>query len=63
VLCGHTHRDAAGRLGEVPVRSMPSVAVDLRLGCFAAELSSAPLYSLHRLEGGRALASELRAAG
>jgi len=62
MFCGHTHRNVAGEVGEVLVRSMPSVAVDLRLGSYPAELQSVPLYTLHRLDGERGLVSELRAA-
>lgn len=62
LLCGHAHRDAAGEVGGIPVASMPSVAVDLRLGSYPEEFQSAPLYKLHRLDAGRRLVSELRAA-
>ena len=62
MLCGHSHRDVAGRVGEVPVRSMPSVAVDLRLGSYPAEFGSVPLYKLHRFDGERGFISVLRAA-
>jgi Icc protein len=62
IFCGHAHRDAVGRVGDVPARSMPSVAVDLRLGSYPPELQSAPLYKLHRFDGGRGFVSELRAA-
>jgi 3',5'-cyclic AMP phosphodiesterase CpdA len=62
MFCGHSHRNVGGRVGETPIRSMPSVAVDLRLGPYPAELASVPLYMLHRLDGERGFVSEVRAA-
>ena len=62
IFCGHTHRNVAGTVGAVPASSMPSVAVDLRLGEFAAEVDSIPLYKLHRLDAAGGLVSEIRAA-
>jgi 3',5'-cyclic AMP phosphodiesterase CpdA len=62
IFCGHTHRDAAGAVAEVPVSSMPSVAVDLRLGRYPGEFQSIPLYKIHRLDGRRRFVSEIRAA-
>jgi 3',5'-cyclic AMP phosphodiesterase CpdA len=62
MFCGHSHRNVAGRVGETAVRSMPSVAVDLRLGSYPSELASVPLYALHRFDGERGLVSEIRAA-
>ena len=62
LFCGHTHRNVAGEVGDAPVSSMPSVAVDLRLGQFPAELGSVPLYKIHRYSAERGLASEIRAA-
>lgn len=62
IFCGHTHRETAGELGAVRVSSMPSVAVDLRLGQYATEFQSAPLYKVHRFDARHGLASEIRAA-
>ncbi len=62
VFCGHAHRDAAGEIAGVPVSSMPSVAVDLRLGSYSDELQSVPLYKLHRLDAQQRFVSEIRAA-
>jgi len=60
-FCGHTHRNAAGEIAKVPVSSMPSVAVDLRLGTYPVELQSVPLYKLHRFDGQRRVVTEIRA--
>ena len=62
MFCGHSHRNVAGHVGDVQVRSMPSVAVDLRLGRYPAELESVPLYKLHRFDGEHGFVSETRAA-
>jgi 3',5'-cyclic AMP phosphodiesterase CpdA len=62
MFCGHSHRNVAGRVGDVPVRSMPSVAIDLRLGSYPPELQSVPVYTLHRFDGERSFVSEIRAA-
>ena len=62
IFCGHTHRNAAGEVAEVPVSSMPSVAVDLRLGQFPAEFEAIPLYKIHRFGAQSGLVSEIRAA-
>ena len=62
IFCGHAHRNVAGKVGGVPVRSMPSVAVDLRLGSYPVEFLLAPLYKLHRFEGERGFVSEIRSA-
>jgi 3',5'-cyclic-AMP phosphodiesterase len=61
-FCGHSHRSAAGKLGEVLVSSAPSVAIDLRLGEFPDEFQSAPLYQIHRFDARTGFISELRAA-
>lgn len=60
-FCGHAHRDAAGKIAGVPVRSTPSVAIDLRLGDYPPEFENIPLYKVHRFDAGRRLVSELRA--
>lgn len=62
-FCGHSHRVAAGMIGDVPVSSMPSVAVDLRLGDYPDAFRSIPLYKLHRFDAKQGFVSEIRAAG
>lgn len=51
IFCGHTHRDTGGEIAGVPVSSMPSVAVDLRLGRYPEAVRSAALYKIHRFDG------------
>jgi 3',5'-cyclic AMP phosphodiesterase CpdA len=62
MFCGHTHRNAAGEVGGVPVSSMPSVAVDLRLGRYPPALDAVPIYKLHRVDAEQGVVSEIRAA-
>lgn len=62
LFCGHTHRDSGGEIASVPVSSMPSVAVDLRLGSYPDEVQSAPLYKIHAFNGRDGFVSETRAA-
>ena len=62
IFCGHTHRDTAGEIAEVPVSSMPSVAVDLRLGRYPEEFQSVPLYKIHRFDGHHDFVSTTQAA-
>lgn len=62
MLCGHTHRDTAGEIGGVSVSSMPSVAVDLRLGDYPASVDGVPLYKIHEIDADRGIVGETRAA-
>lgn len=62
-FCGHTHRATMGRIGELPVSSTPSVAVDLRLGNYPDDSQSIPIYQVHRFDGMQGFVSELRPAG
>ena len=61
IFCGHTHRDAVGDVGGVPASSMPSVAVEMRLGRYPAEFRSSPICKVHRFAAGRGFVSEIRA--
>ncbi|MEK9673903.1 MAG: metallophosphoesterase [Rhodospirillaceae bacterium] len=62
ILCGHAHRDAGGVIAGVAASSIPSVAIDLRLGDFAPEMEESPLFQLHRFDDAGAVATEIRAA-
>ena len=63
VFCGHAHRDATGKIGDVPVSIVPSVAIDLRLGRYPDEFCSVPLYQVHRFDARNGFVTEIRAAG
>lgn len=62
-FCGHTHRATTGMIGNVPVSSTPSVAVDLRLGDYPDAHQSVPLYQVHAFDGTDRFISEMRPAG
>ena len=51
VFTGHAHRDASGMIAGVPAQSVPSVAIDLRLGTYSGAAEAAPVYFIHRFDG------------
>ncbi len=59
-FCGHSHRDVSGVIGGVPISSMPSVAVDKRLGDFPDTMRSSPVYRIHRYDADSGFISETR---
>ena len=59
---GHAHRDAMGLIAGIPVSSVPSVAIDLRLGEFPGAAATAPVYQIHRFDGDRRFVTETRTA-
>ena len=62
IFCGHSHREFSSPICGIPVRTMPSVAVDLRLGEFTAEQEDRPLITLHRFGNAGGVESEAVAA-
>jgi Icc protein len=58
---GHAHRDARGMIAGVSAQSVPSVAIDLRLGAYSGAAETAPVYHVHRFEG-RSFTTESRIA-
>ena len=63
LFCGHSHRLAEGRVGPATVSTMPSVAVDLRLGDYPDDQAGRPLIQLHRYAPGEGFTTETIAAG
>jgi 3',5'-cyclic AMP phosphodiesterase CpdA len=61
-FCGHSHREAEGKIAGVPASCVPSVAVDLRLGDFPGVAEDAPLYQIHRFDPRTGFVTETRAA-
>jgi len=59
---GHAHRDSAGLIAHVAASSVPSVAIDLRLGDFPEAAEAAPVFQLHTYKGGQGFVTETRAA-
>lgn len=62
VFSGHAHRAASGMIANVPASSVPSVAIDLRLGAFSGAAETAPVYHIHRLDDEGSLVTETRIA-
>ena len=62
MFCGHSHREATGAIGPIPVSSMPSVAVDLRLGAQPAAFRSEPIFKVHTFDGNGGFSSEFHGA-
>ena len=62
VFCGHAHRQFFEMLGDIPVSTLPSIAVDLRFGEYPAEQANAPLFQLHRYAPENGFTTETLAA-
>ena len=63
LICGHVHWPVQDEWSGVPVRVMPSVAVDLRKGVDESVAKGRPIYFMHRLSADGCLDSEPRTAG
>ncbi len=50
LFCGHSHRDFQSEFAGIPAGTMPSIAVDLRLGAFPAEHADRALVFVHRFD-------------
>ncbi len=46
VYCGHSHRRAHDRIGDVPVTTIPALAIDLRRGAIPASLHNRPIFDV-----------------
>jgi 3',5'-cyclic AMP phosphodiesterase CpdA len=53
LLCGHAHRATEVDLGGITASTMPSIAVDLRMGEDPARTPSPPRFQVHRYESAR----------
>ena len=62
LICGHVHWPIQDEWSGVPVRVMPSVAVDLRKGVDESIAKGRPIYFLHSLSADGRLDSEPRTA-
>jgi Icc protein len=60
VFCGHVHRSTSGRIGMIPVMVAPCTATTLRKGDYPPQMSSRPVYHLHRLDADCGLITEVR---
>lgn len=60
VFCGHVHRSTAGRIGAIPVMVAPCTATTLRKGDYPLQMSSRPVYHLHRFDPAGGFVTEVR---
>jgi len=60
VCCGHAHRCYITDVANTRASTLPSIAVDLRLGEYPEDLQSTPLYQLHRFHPDIGFVSETR---
>lgn len=50
LFCGHVHRGVAGSIGDIPCLVMPCISTSLRRGDYPTELTTCPIYHLHKYE-------------
>ncbi len=62
IFCGHAHRCYTTEVAQVKASTMPSVAVDLRLGDYPEAMQDQPLYQVHRFYPDIGFCSETRIA-
>ena len=60
IFCGHAHRDFVSDFADARAVTVPSIAVDLRLGDFPETMDDAPVYQIHSYHPGRGFLSETR---
>ena len=51
LFCGHTHRCSNGKILGIPASTVPSIAIDLRLGDVPEGAEFAPVYQIHKFDG------------
>ncbi len=62
LFCGHAHRNSNGEFLGIPAGTIPSIALDLRLGEVPEGADSIPVYHLHKFDGSH-FKSETRVCG
>lgn len=60
IFCGHVHRLTNGSVGDVPVSTVTSIAIDLRKGKYPSEARDRTIYQLHRFIPDGGFATETR---
>ncbi len=60
IFCGHAHRSFVSDLADIRAVTVPSIAIDLRLGDFPKTMEDAPAYQIHSFYPGRGFNSETR---
>ena len=59
VLCGHAHQARDADLGGVRASTVPSIAVDLRMGEDAQRETGAPRFHVHRYDPARGFSTQI----
>lgn len=63
MFCGHSHRFYESHVGTISANTLPSTAVDLRLGDeYSDSMSNTPVYLIHRYSKDTGFISEARRA-
>ena len=62
LFCGHAHRQSSGTIAGVPAGTVPSVAIDLRLGDLPEAAKTSPVFHLHHYQSDAGFATELHIA-
>ncbi len=60
LICGHSHRAANAKLGELPVSTAPSVAANLRQGALRKGAAGVPVYAVHEIAADGGIATEVK---
>jgi Icc protein len=60
VFCGHAHRCYVTEISNTSASTLPSVAVDLRLGDYPEAMKKTPVYQIHRFHPETGFVSETR---
>ncbi|MBT6094726.1 MAG: phosphodiesterase [Rhodospirillaceae bacterium] len=58
IFSGHSHRAYQDKLGDILVSTVPSIAVDLRLGDFEPQAETHPIFQVHRFDSDNGFTSE-----
>ena len=62
IFTGHSHRRFVSDLADIRAATVPSIAVDLRLGDFPEADDDTPAYQVHRFDPENGFSSEIRFA-
>ncbi len=60
IFCGHAHRCYVTEIANTRASTLPSVAVDLRLGDYPKAMKNTPVYQVHRFHPDTGFVSETR---
>jgi 3',5'-cyclic AMP phosphodiesterase CpdA len=63
VFSGHVHRAAAGHVESIPATVMPCIATTLRKGDYPANMTTRPIYHIHRFDPVWGFTTETRIVG